>query len=83
MEEKARGEKIYSDHCISCHGPDGKGTKSEGNSNLKTSTLSDDELKYVIQNGRNGNQMPPHRGEVFDDEECIKSLIDYIKSFRN
>lgn len=86
------GQKIFSSHCILCHGKFGEGDgrmskviKSPPPTNLTKSRLPNDYLKKIISGGGQSvgrsSQMPPW-GEQFKEAE-INSIILYLKSIRN
>lgn len=69
------GKEIYSSKCVSCHGDDGA-KQALGATNLALSTLSDDEVKNVITNGRKGMQAYKLEPAQLD------SVVGYVKSLR-
>lgn len=73
------GEQLYLENCASCHGIDGTLGKAGAN-NLTTTTLSDQELKTIIEVG-NSNGMPRFK-EILGGDEEIEAVVYYIKGFR-
>lgn len=70
------GQALFKANCQSCHGETGdKGLG--GAKNLKTSTLSDVEVKSIIMNG--SGSMPPYKDLT---EQEIEGLKIYIKTLR-
>ncbi len=69
------GQEIYSSNCARCHGDDGKKGVMEA-SDLSVSTLSDEEVKAIIVNGRKG--MPPIKMEAAQ----LDSVAVFVKSLR-
>ena len=72
-----KGKDLYLQFCQSCHGKDGK-KGMLGAKDLSTSTLNQDEIVYVITNGR--NNMMPYKSIL--DNEQIKTIADYIKNLK-
>lgn len=72
------GAELYVLHCTSCHGSDGKLGVS-GAKDLTKSMLSDQEIKLMIENGKNA--MPPMK-ELLESDENIKAVTEYIKGMR-
>lgn len=73
------GSNIYTQHCVSCHGGDGRGaiagTPSFRGGRLMTRSTS--ELIETVKSGR--NLMPSFRGIL--DEQQIDDVITYIRTF--
>jgi len=73
------GSNLYADHCVSCHGADGRGeiagTPSFRGGSLMTK--SDSSLKDAVRTGR--NLMPSFRNLL--DEQQIDDVISYIRTF--
>lgn len=69
------GQEIYSSNCARCHGDDGKKGVMDA-SDLSVSTLSDEEVKNVVMNGRKG--MPPIKMEAAQ----LDSVAVFVKSLR-
>ncbi len=73
---------IYKTNCVSCHGPDGRGS-AVGKSlhaadfhSVQVQQQSDVQLATVIAEGR-GN-MPPFGGQLSKDQ--ITALVKYIRT---
>ncbi|MFM7021644.1 MAG: c-type cytochrome [Flavobacteriales bacterium] len=71
------GMELYNANCTSCHGEDGKKAMG-GASDLSTSTLSQEEAKNVITNGRNG--MAPYGGVM--KAEDIDAIAAYLQTLK-
>jgi mono/diheme cytochrome c family protein len=71
---------LFSQNCARCHGPDGKGIKSEGTPNFTDpafqKSVSPSAMQSTIRNGK-GN-MPPWSGKLTDQQ--ISSLVTYVRS---
>jgi len=82
------GERIYREHCASCHAPDGKGRtpagKKLGVKDLSASTLPDAEIARQILEGtteaKGKARMPAFKEKLGPAE--VASLAVYIKKFR-
>lgn len=72
------GAELYVQHCTSCHGSDGKLGVS-GAKDLTKSTLSDQEIKVMIETGKNA--MPPMK-DLLESDENITAVTEYIKGMR-
>ena len=74
------GEKLYVEHCVMCHGPNGMGTGLLGRRVQPALLEQRDNLAaaYVIMAARRGiGNMPPiPRGEVGDAD--LKAIADYL-----
>jgi cytochrome c oxidase cbb3-type subunit 3 len=77
----ARGSVLFAQHCVSCHGQDGKGMRSVGAPNL-----TDEEWQFggtpagieaTIYNARNAH-MPAWQDRL--DDTTIKALAVYVHS---
>lgn len=73
------GSNIYVQHCVSCHGGDGRGeiagTPSFREGRLMSKSTS--ELMDAVKSGR--NLMPAFRGIL--DEQQIDDVVTYIRTF--
>lgn len=67
-----KGKLIYQSNCTNCHGASGNAMLA-GAKDLTVSTLSPDETKDVIKNGRGSMQAYP---TLSDDE--LSGLVEYI-----
>jgi mono/diheme cytochrome c family protein len=83
-----RGEELYMDSCINCHGEEGRGDGlAATNMNPKpvdfraehVKELSDGELFYIVTYGIEGTAMEA-RG--FLDEERRWHLVNYLRTFQ-
>ena len=76
----ARGEALYVEHCIHCHGPNGMGTGLLARRVQPPLLEARDNLpaQYVIVAARQGiGNMPPiPRGEVSDEE--LRAIAEYL-----
>ncbi|MBR0824463.1 cytochrome-c oxidase, cbb3-type subunit III [Bradyrhizobium manausense] len=79
--DAAKGEKLFADNCVSCHGEGGKGNQEMGAPNLtdKIWLYGSDESALVetISNGRSG-VMPAWEGRL--DPATIKAMAVYVHS---
>lgn len=70
-------EGFYITHCKMCHGEDGKLGLS-GAKDLSESTLSDDEIREIIKNGKNSMQ---GYDKYFNDQQ-LDEMIAFVKGLR-
>ena len=70
------GKAIYTQKCTPCHGASGDANIA-GAKNLKTTTMSAEELKNIIKNGNGGM---PAFGSLTDEQ--IAELVEYLKTLR-
>jgi mono/diheme cytochrome c family protein len=70
------GKLIYSNTCINCHGADGK-LGGSGSKDLSQVTISVDEQKAIIRNGKNA--MPGYRD--LSDEQ-LDAVVQYIGTLK-
>lgn len=77
----SKGAVIFKEQCVTCHGPEGKGDRSQGAPNLTDAIWffggDKDSVVYTITNARN-NQMPGWSTRL--DENTIKQLTIYVHS---
>ena len=73
------GAQVYNEHCVVCHGANGKGVIASTPDFLQTNFLAkpDFELKSFIKAGR--GIMPAYQGILKDHE--ILDVIAYIRTF--
>jgi cytochrome c oxidase cbb3-type subunit 3 len=76
-----RGQKVFAEQCVTCHGPDGKGGKEFGAPNLTDAIWLYGGTKVAIvesiRTGR-GGVMPSWTGRL--DPVTLKSLAVYVHS---
>ncbi len=79
-----RGAGIYAERCLTCHGTEGAGDGSRaaflpgGVTNLRRSSLSEEELRRVISEGR---RLMPAFGAALKEEE-IREVVAFIGRFQ-
>jgi cytochrome c oxidase cbb3-type subunit III len=77
----ASGTALYTEHCASCHGPDGKGDVTQGAPNLTDAIWlhgsSRVALTTTISNARNGS-MPAWGGRLLPAD--VRALAVYVHS---
>ncbi len=78
-EAAKRGEAIYAEHCVACHGEQGEGVRAVGGPRLNDAIWlyggSRDQIIAQITNPRMG-VMPPWQGRL--DEAIIRMLAVYV-----
>ena len=81
------GRRLYEQHCLECHGPQGRGDGAKapflsprpGNLiSAATSAKSDKDLLQVIAQGRPRTAMPAWKDRLSDDEQ--RHVLSYIRS---
>ena len=74
------GAEVYNEHCVVCHGANGKGVIAGTPDFLQFNFLArpDFELKVAIKAGR--GIMPAYEGVLKDRE--ISDVIAYIRTFK-
>ncbi|MCR9174029.1 MAG: cytochrome c [bacterium] len=72
------GKLIYSKHCTSCHGDNGK-LGSGGAKDLTVSRMDSTEIVDILRNGKNGM---PRQIQYFKSDEEVENMIDHLKSMR-
>lgn len=89
--DAAKGQQIYNQACIACHGPTAEGITGLGK-NLKTSEFisqkNDGELFEFIKVGRDagdplnttGVAMPPKGGNPAMSEQEIADIVAYLRT---
>lgn len=89
--DAANGQKLYSQICIACHGPEGKGVTGLGK-DLTTSTWvagqTDQQLIEFIKKGRDpgdplnttGVAMPPRGGNPALKDQEIADIVAFVRS---
>ena len=79
VSPKEEAKQLYTLHCASCHGMDGK-LGGSGSKDLSKSTLSETAMIEIITHGK--NNMPAMK-DIINDSSKIKNLADFIKTLRN
>ncbi|MCL7945824.1 cytochrome-c oxidase, cbb3-type subunit III [Marinobacter sp. ATCH36] len=83
-EAAKKGEEVYAQACVACHGPDGTGNQALGAPNLTDNTWlygsTYDWIRETVVNGRQNN-MPAQGGRLSDDQ--IQILAGYVYSLSN
>ena len=83
-EAAAKGEQVFAQACVACHGQDGKGNQAMGAPNLTDNTWlygsTYEWIKETVVNGR-ANQMPAQGDRLSDDQ--IQILAAYVFSLSN
>ena len=83
LPDRDAGQVIYEKRCSSCHGKNGEGARFMlGIPNLvdpeTVGKKSDDELLFVIANGRMGTRMPKWKGKL--NQQDMKNVLLFIRS---
>ncbi len=82
-----QGRAIYEQHCLDCHGPEGRGDGSKAISlsprpgnlvSAHTSAKSDQDLLRIIANGRPHTAMPAWKGHLSEEDQ--QAVLTYIRS---
>jgi cytochrome c5 len=70
------GQTLYEKYCVLCHGADGA-AGFQGAKSLAASTLSDDDIKNII---RNGKGVMPANADLSDTEvDQVKAYVKYLR----
>ena len=78
-----RGQTIYADNCVPCHGPDGEGRLGIGpklNSTTFLAAAADDYLVRTIARGRPGTTMPGWARTLERSE--VEDVIAYMRGWQ-
>lgn len=63
------GRTVYEENCAVCHGENGEGDVGPAIANPAMLALTTDAfIRYAVENGRDGTQMPPFSGVLSSDE---------------
>jgi mono/diheme cytochrome c family protein len=79
------GWRRYTESCMRCHGPDGSGSSYAPDLTLSLKTMTEDQFKEVVVNGRTNvttsaeNVMPPF-GLVEDVMDYLDDIYAYLKA---
>jgi len=86
------GADLWTQHCVSCHGADGKGQTKMGQhygvkdlSDAKVQAgLTDDQITKAIKEGVTGDdgkqKMKPFADKLSDDD--VKALVAYVRTLK-
>ena len=75
----ALGAQVYDRECAECHGTNGEGVTGTALGNAAMLSLTMDSfLRYAIQNGRDGTEMPAFAAKLSDNE--IDSVTAFLRS---
>jgi methanol metabolism-related c-type cytochrome len=79
------GWRRYTESCLRCHGPDGAGSSYAPNLLESLKTMSEEQVKEVIINGRvnvnaSADNVMPAFGEVEDVALYIDDIYAYLKA---
>lgn len=77
VEGKVDGKSVYISNCVVCHGEDGKKGFNHA-ADLTKSTLNYEDLKSVVNNGK--NDMMPFKNTLSEQEK--NAVIAYILTLR-
>jgi len=94
----ARGEALYAEHCAACHGADLQGATGTGRTFSRKrdhqvmppalanpgflAAASDQFIKGVILDGRDGTAMLPFRDSGMSDSD-VNDIVAFIRNFEN
>ncbi|MCP5119637.1 MAG: PQQ-binding-like beta-propeller repeat protein, partial [bacterium] len=77
--EADRGEALYGEHCVVCHGAAADGGSAPDLTNARWhSGISDAALDAIIRDGISGRSMPSFRDKL--DEEARGSIIAHLRA---
>ena len=85
--DSTKGEKVFKQFCVICHGLEGKGDGPMAKglpsppANLTSEDVRqdpDEELLGIIRNGRPGTTMPPWKGSL--TEQQILDVLAYVRN---
>lgn len=75
----SRGEEVFADYCVECHGEHGEGGIGPAIGNPAMLSLNTDAfLKYAIEHGRDGTEMPSFK-EILSAEE-INGVTAFLRT---
>jgi|GEM_PF-680405 len=77
MMSTGRGQEIFQQRCIACHGLSGN-AQTDNAANLQMSRIDSFSMALTIKNGR--NKMPAFKNAMPDSD--ISNVIVYVKSLR-
>ena len=77
----ARGEAVFADKCQTCHGAQGSGgIGPQLKPNDVIPSLTDAEVRAIIENGSPGTVMPAWKGQLSPDD--ITALVTMLRSWQ-
>jgi methanol metabolism-related c-type cytochrome len=79
------GWRRYTESCLRCHGPDGSGSSYAPALTESLKTMSEDDFKEVVVNGRknvttSAENVMPAFGEVEDVMNYLDDIYGYLKA---
>ena len=85
----ANGQDVFTEHCASCHGVDGKARTPAGKKfrvkDLTESKLAESDIEKQIvsgtQDAKGNARMPAFKGKLSPEE--IAALVAYVKTLRH
>ena len=87
--DPAKGKALYEKHCLTCHGPQGKGDGPAGRmlkppaadfTSSASKKKSEADLMQVVENGKPGTAMAPWKSQLSQAE--LNDLIGYVMTLR-
>lgn len=72
------GQLLYTNNCVSCHGPDGN-LGNSGSKDLSQSKFNEDEVLKIIKEGK--GTMPPFEYLLTTDKER-EAVMEFVMSLR-
>ena len=87
-ESAEKGEKVFEQYCVSCHGRTGKGDGQLAEvlnpppANLtseQTQAKADEELREIIENGKPGTAMASYKNDLSQSQ--IADILTYLRTF--
>lgn len=87
--DPAKGKALYEQHCLVCHGPQGKGDGPSGKvlkppaadfTSAASKSKSEAELRQVIENGKPGTGMGPWKTQLKPAD--VSNVMEYVMSLR-
>jgi len=74
-----RGESLYQQHCINCHGKKGEGVSAPALANKSALAHNTDEfIRHAIRYGRQDTPMQPYKGKLSSQD--IDNLTAFLRS---
>ncbi|WP_174734165.1 c-type cytochrome [Mesobacillus harenae] len=83
--EVQEGEKLYRQHCVSCHGLTGQGEGAHSGTSLNNqqflNSVSDEDLFNYVKYGRVKAMMPEYESILADEE--IKKVVVFMRGWQS